>query len=539
MENDEGRDAATAIDEDDDDEDDEVYGFWLRAAADPDRLVLVEPDGSEHTAGELLAASNALAHGLRAVGVGLGDAVALSMPNGAPVLQLYMATSQIGAYFVPINHHLKGAEVAYIVNDCGARAFVTHERFAEAALAAADDLELAPEARFAVGDVPGYRPFAELGQGQPTDLPRDRAAGLHMTYTSGTSGRPKGVKRPLPDFDPDLQGEVQRIANELFGLGDRSGVHLVTGPLYHTAVCGLAGAALHSGNAVVLMDEFDPEAALRLIDRHRVTTTHVVPTMLVRMLKLPAEVRARYDVSSIQQLTHGAAPCPIPVKRDIIDWFGPVVSEYYAATEGGGTLVSAEEWLERPGTVGRAWQVSQIKVTDDDGLVLPAGEPGLIWIKMVVGGIEDFEYHGDAGKTRLTYDADGFFTVGDIGYLDEDGYLFICDRKIDMIISGGVNIYPAEVESSLIEHEAVADVAVFGIPDDEWGERVHAAVQLQPGVEGTPALEQELIAHARERIANLKCPRSIEFGDLPRDPNGKVFKRQLRDPHWEGRERRV
>jgi long-chain acyl-CoA synthetase len=261
--------------------------------------------------------------------------------------------------------------------------------------------------------------------------------------------------------------------------------------------------------------------------------------MLVRMLKLPPEVRGSYDVSSIQQLTHGAAPCPIPVKREVIGWFGPVVSEYYAATEGGGTLVSAAEWLERPGTVGRAWDVSKVKVTDDDGVPLPPGEPGLVWMKMAVGGIEDFEYHGDAGKTRLTYDADGFFTVGDVGYLDEAGYLFICDRKIDMIISGGVNIYPAEVEAALIEHEAVADVAVFGIPDEEWGEQVHAAVQPAAGVDPSPELEAALIAHARERIAHLKCPRSITFGPLPRDPNGKVFKRQLRDPFWAGRDRAV
>ena len=520
-------------------EDEEIYGFWMRAAADPNRLVLVEPDGSTHTAGALSDASNQLVHALRALGLGHGDCVAVYMPNVAEVAQLLMATQQAGWYFVPINHHLKAAEAAYIIEDCGAKAFVTHERFADVAAEIAAQLTLPADARFAVGTVAGYRSFAELRDAGDPAPPADRAAGLLMTYTSGTSGRPKGVKRPLPDFDPDLQGEVQQIANQLFGLGDGGGVHLVTGPMYHTAVVGLSMAALHSGNTVVLMDEWDAEETLRLIERYRVSTTHMVPTMFSRLRRLPDEVRTRYDLSSLTQVTHGAAPCPIPVKHDMIAWFGPVISEYYAATEGGGTLVSAQEWLERPGTVGRAWQVSRIKIADDDGVELPPGEVGAIWIKMLVGGIEDFEYHGDAGKTTLTFDDEGFFTVGDVGYLDADGYLFICDRKIDMIISGGVNIYPAEVESVLSGHPAVLDVAVFGVPDEDWGEQVKAAVELAAGHTAGPELEAELIAYARERIAHLKCPRTVDFGPLPRDPNGKVFKRPLRDPYWAGRERAV
>ncbi|HWH31419.1 MAG TPA: acyl-CoA synthetase [Egibacteraceae bacterium] len=521
------------------DEDEEIYGFWMRAAAEPGRRLLVEPDGTEHHAGELAAASNRLVHGLRDLGLARGDVVAVYLPNCAEVVELLMATQQGGWYLVPINHHLKPAEAAYIVGDSGAKAFVTHARYADVALEVAALIDLPPQARFAVGAVDGFRPYTELRDPYPADAPEDRAAGLLMTYTSGTSGRPKGVKRPLPEFDPDLQGEVQQIANTLFGLGDAGGVHLVTGPMYHTAVIGLAMSALHAGNAVVLMDDWEPEQTLRLIERYRVSTTHMVPTMFNRLLKLPAAVRERYDLSSLTQVTHGAAPCPVPVKHEMIRWFGPVISEYYAATEGGGTLVSSLEWLERPGTVGRPWQVSRIKITDDDGRELPPGEVGTIWIGMMVGGIENFEYHGDAGKTSLTFDADGNFTVGDVGYLDDDGYLYICDRKIDMIISGGVNIYPAEVESVLAGHPAVLDVAVFGVPDEDWGEQVKAAVELADGFTPSGELEQDLIAYAREHIAHLKCPRSIDFGPLPRDPNGKVFKRVLADPYWQGRDRRV
>jgi long-chain acyl-CoA synthetase len=522
-----------------DDDDDELYGFWLRAQAEPDRIVLVEDDGTERSAGEVLSRVNRIVRGLRALGLERGDVVAGLLPNLGLALEMPLACMQAGWYYVPINYHLKAGEVAYIIDDSEARAFITHERFGALSESVFEDIAVPKEARFAVGDVEGYRPFEELTDGQPDDLPEGRDAGIFMTYTSGTSGRPKGVKRPLPDFDADTYGEMLSIPNQLFGLGSTEGVHLVAGALYHTAPLGVASSALHSGNVVVIMEDFDAEEVLRRTERYKVTTSHMVPTMFVRMLKLPEEARNRYDLSSLRNLVHAAAPCPIPVKRAMIDWLGPIISEYYAATEGGGTLVTSEEWLERPGTVGTAWPISKVKVGDEEGNELPRGETGLIWMKLLMGAFDKFEYHGDAAKTKLSHSDDGFFTVGDMGYMDSDGYLFIADRKIDMIISGGVNIYPAEVEAALIDHPAVLDVAVFGVPDEEWGEQVKAAVELVEEHEPSPELEAELIAHAKQTIANLKAPKTIDFTELPRDPNGKVYKRHLRDPYWEGRERKV
>jgi long-chain acyl-CoA synthetase len=284
------------------------------------------------------------------------------------------------------------------------------------------------------------------------------------------------------------------------------------------------------------MERFDAEGALRLVERHRVTTTHMVPTQFHRLLLLPEEVRRRYDTSSLRHVLHAAAPCPVDVKRRMLEWWGPVIYEYYGATEGGGTLVGPEEWLARPGTVGRAWGGgAEVRILDDEGKELPPGEIGTVYLKV----LQDFRYEGDPEKTRASRRGD-FFTVGDVGYLDADGYLFLCDRKIDMIISGGVNVYPAEVEAALFAHPKVGDAAVFGIPDPEWGERVLAVIEPAPGVAPGPELAAELLDFCRSRLAHYKCPRSVEFSAaLPRDPNGKLYKRRLRDPYWEGRERRI
>ena len=290
--------------------------------------------------------------------------------------------------------------------------------------------------------------------------------------------------------------------------------------------------ALHVGHTVVLMDKWTAEGTLERIEKYRVTTSHMVPTMFSRMLDLPEDQRNGYDVSSLRRMIHSAAPCPIPVKQRMFDWWGPVVWEYYAATEGGGTVASPEDWMAHPGTVGRPWPVSQIKILDDDGNELPNGEIGTVWMKM---GDRTFEYHGDAEKTKKSWNEQGFFTVGDAGELDDDGFLYLRDRKSDMIISGGVNIYPAETESVILQHEAILDVAVFGIPHADWGEEVKAAVELQPGFEPSEELEQQLLVYCRENLAGFKVPRSFDFvTDFPRDPNGKVYKRRLRDPYWEG-----
>jgi len=512
-------------------------GFWSVAQESPEHLALVEPGGTEHDAGDLLASANRVVHGLRDLGLRHGDTVAAMLPNGAAIVELYLAALQAGWYIVPINYHLTAAEVAYILGDSDAKAFVGHERLADACLGAVKELSLPDEARFAVGTLTGFRPYDELKAGRSGAAPDDRATGAVMTYTAGTTGNPKGVRRPTPQIDPDTNGMMNGLFLALFGINPHDdNVHLTVSPLYHTAVVNFTMDSLHLGHTVVLMDKWTPEETLRLIERYRVTTSHMVPTQFKRLLSLPKDVREDADVSSLRHMVHSAAPCPPDVKRAMIEWWGPVIDEYYAATEGGGTLVTSEEWLKKPGTVGKAWPISEIRVLDDDGKLVSAGTPGTVWIKM---GEYGFEYHKDAEKTERSW-RDGFFTVGDVGYLDEDGYLFLNDRKIDMIISGGVNIYPAEIEAALIMHPKVVDVAVFGIPHDDWGEEVKGVVELVDGVVAGPDVEAELIAYCHERLAKFKCPRTVDFIDeMPRDPNGKLYKRKLRDPYWAGHERAI
>jgi long-chain acyl-CoA synthetase len=453
------------------------------------------------------------------------------------MIELYLAATQAGFYLVPINHHLTAPEIAYILQDCGAKAFVAHERFADACRKAADEANLPATARYAVGTIPGFRPYAALKEGQPATAPADRAAGQVMNYTSGTTGRPKGVRRRLLEMSPDDVASLFSLFLALFGIQPKGdGVHLVGSPLYHTAVLVFAGCSLHFGHTVILMDRWTPETSLATIQRYKVTTSHMVPTQFHRLLALPEEVRARYDVSSTRHMVHAAAPCPVDVKRRMLAWWGPVIYEYYAASEGGGTLVTPEQWLQYPGTVGTAWPTSEIRILDDEGNQKGVGEPGTVYMKL---GTQDFEYHGDKKKTDANR-RDGFFTVGDVGYLNQEGYLFLCDRKIDMIISGGANIYPSEVEAALLTHPKVGDAAVFGIPDEDWGEQVKAVVEPAPGVTASPALAEEISAFLLERIAKFKCPKSIDFiAEMPRDPNGKLYKRKLRDPYWVGRERAI
>ena len=512
-------------------------GFWKLAEEDPGRLAVVDPDGREITYGDLHAEANRLVHGLRSLGLQAGDGVATVLPNSIEMLALYFAVTQVGLYVIPINHHLVGPEIAYIVDDCEAGALVVHERFGEACQVAAGAIGLPVDRRFAVGEVPGYRAWADLTDGQPSSPPDDRAAGAPMHYTSGTTGKPKGVRRKLSGADPDAAAAGGGFLLRLFGTQAHDGnVHLCGSPLYHTAVLAFASGSLHLGHPVVLMDRWTPEAMLGLIERYRVTHSHMVPTQFHRLLALPEEVRGRYDVSSLRSMVHAAAPCPVETKQRMLDWWGPVVYEYYAATEGGGTVVTPEQWLERPGTVGLPWPTSEIRILDDAAQDVPTGEIGTVYMKLGQG---DFEYFKDRGKTDANRAA-GCFTVGDIGYLDEGGYLFLCDRKSDMIISGGVNIYPAEIEGALLTHPDVADAAVFGIPHDDWGEEIKAVVEPGPGVEGDDALTGRLLAHCAERLAKFKLPKSVDYTDeMPRDPNGKLYKRKLRDPYWEGRTRAI
>ncbi len=511
--------------------------FYKFAEKDPEALALVDPDRREWSRRELLAATNRICHGLRALGLEQGDCVAVVLPNSAEMVQLYLALSQSGMYLTPINHHLTAPEIAYIIQDSEAKVFIAGERFGDACRTASDQLGFANERLFSLGVIPGFRSFAELGAGQPESLPEERSAGQVMNYTSGTTGQPKGVRRPLAPIDPDTVATLMTGWLAMFELKAEDGnVHICGSPLYHTAVLNFAAFSLHFGHALILMDKWIPEQMLELIERYRVTSSHMVPTQFHRLLSLPAEVRSRYDVSSLRCMVHAAAPCPIDTKRKMLDWWGPSIYEYYAATEGGGTIVSPREWLRYPGTVGRAWPGSDVKILDDDGNELPPDQTGAVYMKL---GQARFEYKGDRKKTESNRRGE-YFTVGDVGYLNEEGYLFLCDRKADMIISGGVNIYPAEIEAVLHQHPKIADVAVFGIPHPDWGEEVKAVIEPVADVEGGEALAEEILGFCADKLAKYKTPRSLDFiREMPRDPNGKLYKRKLRDPYWEGRERAI
>ncbi|MGH0034917.1 MAG: acyl-CoA synthetase [Myxococcota bacterium] len=512
-------------------------GFWNLAQKSPDAFALAAPDGRDWTRGELLAEANRIAHGLRALGLERGDCVAVVLPNCAEFLAVNLAITQIGLYMTPINNHLTGPEIAYIVGDSGAKVFIGAEQFGEACREAAAESGLSGDHLFSVGAVPGFRDFSELGAGQPETLPEDRSSGQVMNYTSGTTGRPKGVRRTLADLSPDL---VATLTTGFLGMFDLQpeddNVHICGSPLYHTAVLVFASASFHMGHGVVLMDKWTPEEMLRLIAKYRVTSSHMVPTQFNRLLSLPEDVRAKYDVSSLRAMVHAAAPCPIETKRRMFDWWGEAIYEYYAATEGGGTLCKPADWLAHPGTVGKAWPNAEVKIFDDEGNELGPNQIGTVYMLL---GQASFEYKDDAKKTRDNR-IGNYFTVGDVGELNEEGYLFLRDRKNDMIISGGANLYPAEIEAEMIQCPLIGDVAVFGIPNDDWGEEVKAVVEVAEGVDATQETRDRIYEFLKPRLAKMKTPRSIDFiEEMPRDPNGKLYKRKLRDPYWEGRDRQI
>ncbi|MGP3963652.1 AMP-binding protein [Nonomuraea sp. 3N208] len=476
----------------------ETPGFYAIAAADPDRLAVIDTDGSHTTYGQLLARVNQVSHGLRARGLGTGDVVAGVLPNGIDAVIMLMATGQIGLYYVPINWHLTASEVAYIIQDCDAKVVVTEE----------------------IGT-------AELAEGQPADAPADRTSGAVMWYTSGTTGFPKGVQRPLPGAPPEAIVPLYTwFLGEVVDLKPGDEVHLVTSPMYHSAPCAHTQFALHLGHTVVITPRFDPINILELVERHRVSNAMMVPTMFHRMLQLPEDVRAKYDVSSLRQVIHTAAACPVAVKQRIMDWWGPVLYEYYGSTESAiAFAVKPQEWLAKPGTVGRPAPTFEVRILDEAGEELPPGEPGMIYVKSSLG---TFEYRKDPAKTAASMRGE-WYTPGDIGYLDADGYLFLCDRRTDLIVSGGVNIYPAEIEAALLEHPAVADVAVIGVPDVEWGHNVVALVQPAEGVTPGPELTAELLEHCGPRIARFKHPKVVEYRErLPRTPTGKLSRSKVR-----------
>jgi long-chain acyl-CoA synthetase len=495
-----------------------LWSFW--AAQFPDRLAISSAYG-DRTLAEVDAHANQLVRVLRAAGVQMGDGIALCSANRPEFVEAAAAAQRGGLRLTTINWHLTGEEAGYIIDDCEATAFVADARFADAAIEAA---ARAPrlKAKIAVGgDIPGFEPWETVLEEQDGAALADPELGGTMLYTSGTTGRPKGVRR-------NTEGRASALLAALTRYDGSRHVHLCTGPLYHAAPLAFSLAAPAAmGVPIVLMDGWDAETTLELIDQHRVTHTHMVPTMFHRLLSLPPDVRDRYDVSSLVYIIHGAAPCPVDVKRRLIEWLGPIVTEYYAATEGAGTSVGSAEWLEKPGTVGKVNPPDHIRILDGDGAEVTAGTVGTVYLKAPAAS--RFEYYKAPEKTDGAYRGD-YFTLGDVGYTDADGYLFLTDRSAHLIISGGVNIYPAEVEAALLGHPAVGDVGVVGVPDDEWGELVVAAVEPHAGIEPSPELAAEMVEWCRDRIAHYKCPRRVEFVEaLPRHDNGKLYKHQLRE----------
>jgi long-chain acyl-CoA synthetase len=509
--------------------------------ADPDRVAITDEFGT-FTRAEVNGRVNRLVHALREGGVGAGDVVALLSGNRHEAFETIMALGSAAMVMVPVNWHFTGEEIAYILNDSGAKALVADVEFAGLAAEAAEDAPgLALRVMFGADDpagvAKGFACYEDLLAAASDAEPADQAAGSYMLYTSGTTGRPKGVRSTA--FAPGQPLAVRNVILEgLAGMLQipREGVALVNSPIYHGGpfLFSLLPAVL--GATLVVRRKFDPVESLRLIDEHKVTTAYFVPTHFVRFLRLDESERSGFDGGSLQAVYHTAAPCPPDVKQQMIDWWGPVIHELYAATETGalGTFITGPDWVAKPGSVGRAMPVIEILVLDDDGKRLGPNEVGQVYVKNLLGG--DFEYHNAPEKTADAHLEAGVMTVGDVGYLDDDGFLFLCDRKIDMIISGGVNIYPAEIESVLVNHPAVADAAVFGVPNDEFGEEVKAVVELVPG---RATDEAELVAHCREHLAGFKVPRSVEFRSLPRTPTGKLLKRELRDPYWAGQSRSI
>ena len=511
------------------------------AEAEPDRPAVID-EFAALTRTELNARVNRLVNGLRAAGVGPGDVVAVLAGNRHENVEAVMACGVGSWILVPLNWHLTAEEIAYILNDSGARALVADTDFAAVAAEAAKGAPgLTVRLAFGGGTPEGFEAYEDVLAAASPEEPADQASGTYMFYTSGTTGRPKGVRSTA--FAVGMPVSVH--ASLLAGLAGMlhipdGGVCLVNAPLYHGGPFLFSMLPAYRGASLVMRRRFDAEEMLRLIDEYGVTTAYAVPTHFVRLLRLPDEVKAAFDGSSLRGVFHTGAPCAPEVKRQMLEWWGPVVHELYSATETGGLgcFVTGDDWLTRPGTVGRPLPVVAIEIVGDDGEVLPAGEVGTVYVRNLIGG--DFAYHGAPEKTAEAHRAPGVMTVGDVGYLDDDGYLFLCDRKIDMIISGGVNIYPAEIEAVLINHPAVLDAAVFGIPHDEFGEEVKAVVQLAPGQTPSAGLAADITAYAREHLGGYKVPRSIDFTDeFPRTETGKLLKRRLRDPYWADRERAI
>jgi long-chain acyl-CoA synthetase len=471
-------------------------------------------------------------------GLGWGDHIALLLENGLHFPEVCWAGQRSGLYYTPISTRFAPEEVAHVLADCGARVFITSPAMAEVARPLLDLMPPSVEHRLTIGGpLQGYEDYEAAVSAEPAEPLPEEWEGQSMLYSGGTTGLPKGVKNVLlkrPAGEPMVPVEfyttVYRVPDDA--------VVLLTAPLYHNAQITVLLYSARRGDTQVIMEHFDPEATLAAIERYRVTFAQFVPAMFVRLLKLPEELRARYDLSSLRVALHGAAPCPVEVKRRMIDWWGPVLLEYYGATEPvGGAFIDSKDWLAHPGSVGRS-ALGPAHILDEAGNELPPGQTGLLYFEPPA--FLKFGYHKDSAKTAAVTEKHGWVTVGDVGYLDEAGYIYLTDRASFTIISGGVNIFPQEVENVLIDHPAISDCGVIGVPHPEMGEEVKAVVSLMPGFAPSPELEQELIEYCRGRLAHYKCPKSVDFADsLPRSETGKLFKRELRAPYWIGREKSV
>ena len=508
-------------------------GVAVHASRRGDTRVISSAFG-ERTWSELNANANRLARLLRKHGVGDDSGVALLCRNRPQFVETYAANLRCGSRLTPINWHLTGDEVSYIVGDCEAKVVIADASCVEAAEAVAAQCPDVALHLSVGGEIEGYQDFDQAIEPESSADLEDPQLGTGMLYTSGTTGHPKGVyRKPSAEPTPFLLA-----VRESGAFDPAAHVSLITGPLYHAAPLGINLAIpLGAGVSQVLMDKWDAEETLRLIERERVSHSHLVATMFHRLLKLPDEVKSRYDLSSLRWIVHGAAPTPVHTKRAMIEWWGPVLWEYYAATEGGSYFIDSEEWLTKPGSVGRPVAGTESRVFDDEGNDVEQGETGIVYFR--APDTNRFRYFKAPEKTAGAYRGD-YFTMGDMGYVDEDGYLFLTGRSAETIIAGGVNIYPQEIDDVLSQHPAVYEVCTIGVPNEEWGESVKAVVELASGYEASEPLADELMGYCREQLPDYKRPRSVDFATgLPRMPTGKIQRHKVRAKYWEGRDRSI
>ncbi len=502
---------------------------YIHAEEQPEKAAyIMARTGEIVTYKQLEDRSNQVAQYFRSVGLKAGDAIAIFMENNSAYFEICWAAQRSGLYYTCISSRLTSEEVDYIATDCGAKLFITSEEKSDIAGELAALLPTV-ETRLMVGDaLDGYESFEVQRDAMPASRISDERAGTDMLYSSGTTGKPKGIRVPLGGEDIAEATSLVLLISTLYNL-DREVIYLSPAPLYHAAPLRYNLTIQRLGGTCVIMDHFDAEESLQLIEKYKVTASQWVPTMFVRMLKLPEEVRLKYDLSTHKTAIHAAAPCPIPTKKQMIEWWGPIILEYYAGTEGNGfCTISSEEWLDHEGSVGKAL-LGELHIVGEDDEEVPPGEPGTIFF----GNGGEFEYYNDPDKTKDSRNDKGWSTLGDIGYVDDEGYLYLTDRKAFMIISGGVNIYPQETENLLTTHPKVEDVAVVGVPNEEFGEEVKAVIQPMSWQDVGDAFAEELIDFCKEHLSHIKCPRSVDFiEELPRHPTGKLYKRLVRDRYW-------